>query len=928
MVAPSPHLAVTVLLLPLLLPAVSGQESDLSYSTLARSQEGRHFLVTTLLEKLYQPVSAPRYRGKVVFELPASLGGSADTESLAACCKLREVPFNHKSGRYTDKLLRQVLQKKGLLKYPKEAPIFDFDSQTKKDVMVLADMINGDQRPFDHMLSLAAAVKDLVNPNLFAKALVTITTRRTDVGMAVPNLAEVMSKEFLPNMAQLRRSMRQLDDGGRMEADQEIVVDWEDPQYRTYPEGEIENKLWYLREDPEVNSHHWYWHILFGNIDQFNTDQLQDRRGELFWYLHNQVCNRYNFERLSNGMPLVEGFGPDNWDSPIPLGYDPRLGDLSAVYYPPRRDNVHWYGHPESTQAHKRLVLNLLESIRKGYMTASNGTEVPLGVQDGREFGMDPIGAQVEQDPLRALNKELYGDIHNGGHKLMSQAGLHKQLTDAGIYNVVGNTATECRDPLLYRWHAYVDGIFGEYKRTLPDYEDEELDFPGLELEDVTVESFTAEDENTVSGRTYIKDMMFTHMEKGDVGFYGIDINNTFSDRVRIKYKRLSHSPFVYKLRVRNSGPSRRGLVRIFLADEQGTPTQIEMDKFIWTFKSGATEFERSYDSSSSVPRKPLSLYEIQTRSYEGVRNSEVDDPMINEYTGCGWAKHLLVPRGNPTGFETNLLVVISPLLEDDAAATTNWETVSSLSHSLCGAPGVKFPDSRPMGYPFDRSTYKDGNGWRSVMEGRTNMKRVGVTIVHQEECAVDRDCSSGTGCDQEQGRCNAQRRSGSQPQRRRRPRVVAPAMDSSCPSLVGTRPHIEVTKAGLLPSARECETRCRSDTDCANFEWHKVSRERQADSGRCYLYQAISLQPGHPTSTSGEKRCNDAAMEGAGTCMVRDQQPTLKYVRSWRRERGAEQCREKCAGEGACRYWEYQVAAVGDREGTCHAYAMSFRKR
>ena len=217
-------------------------------------------------------------------------------------------------------------------------------------------------------------------------------------------------------------------------------------------------------------------------------------------------------------------------------------------------------------------------------------------------------------------------------------------------------------------------------------------------------------------------------MDFGDVGFYGADINNvSISDRIRIKYRRLNHSPFTYRFKVKNSGPPTKALVRLFLADEKGTPTTVEMDKFFWQFKSGTTEFERSSDDSSSVPRKAQSLYEIQEQSSYSGSNNLVNSG-INEYTGCGWAKHLLVPRGNPEGFKTNLLVVISPLLKDDAAENTDWKTVSGLTHSLCGAPGAKFPDSRPMGYPFDR--YR---GWKNIISGRSNMKKVDITIFHEQ---------------------------------------------------------------------------------------------------------------------------------------------------------------------------------------------------
>lgn len=34
----------------------------------------------------------------------------------------------------------------------------------------------------------------------------------------------------------------------------------------------------------------------------------------------------------------------------------------------------------------------------------------------------------------------------------------------------MGDSATAMRDPIFYRWHAYIDDIFQEYKSTLQPY--------------------------------------------------------------------------------------------------------------------------------------------------------------------------------------------------------------------------------------------------------------------------------------------------------------------------------------------------------------------------------------------------------------------------------------------------------------------------
>ena len=57
---------------------------------------------------------------------------------------------------------------------------------------------------------------------------------------------------------------------------------------------EEEHRLWYFREDMGINLHHWHWHLVypFEASDRRIVDK--DRRGELFYYMHQQVSNHPN----------------------------------------------------------------------------------------------------------------------------------------------------------------------------------------------------------------------------------------------------------------------------------------------------------------------------------------------------------------------------------------------------------------------------------------------------------------------------------------------------------------------------------------------------------------------------------------------------------------------------------------------------------
>lgn len=55
---------------------------------------------------------------------------------------------------------------------------------------------------------------------------------------------------------------------------------------------EPEHRLAYFREDMGVNLHHWHWHLVYpgnGAPEVVN----KNRRGELFFYMHEQIIARY-----------------------------------------------------------------------------------------------------------------------------------------------------------------------------------------------------------------------------------------------------------------------------------------------------------------------------------------------------------------------------------------------------------------------------------------------------------------------------------------------------------------------------------------------------------------------------------------------------------------------------------------------------------
>lgn len=64
------------------------------------------------------------------------------------------------------------------------------------------------------------------------------------------------------------------------------------PRDLTASDLDPEHRLAYFREDIGINLHHWHWHVIYPTSGPSNVVN-KDRRGELFYYMHQQIIARY-----------------------------------------------------------------------------------------------------------------------------------------------------------------------------------------------------------------------------------------------------------------------------------------------------------------------------------------------------------------------------------------------------------------------------------------------------------------------------------------------------------------------------------------------------------------------------------------------------------------------------------------------------------
>ncbi|CRK98947.1 CLUMA_CG012103, isoform A [Clunio marinus] len=573
------------------------------------------------------------------------------------------------------------------------------------------------QRSVDDLLSVAAYLRDRINPQLFNYALSVATLHRKDTkGIDIPTFVETFPDKFMDPrvIQQAREDATIVPQGSR----RPIVI----PTDYTASNLDPEHRLWYFREDVGINLHHWHWHLVYPFDGQRELVD-KDRRGEIFYYMHQQVMARYNAERLSNNMAAVDRW--TDFRGPIREGYFPKLDTLVA--------NRSWPARPDGTTP-SSLVRNaddlrldigelerardrLLQAVNNGFANTSRNQRVPLDEVNG----INILGNMVESSIL-SPNREFYGNLHNSMHNVVAYAHDpdHRHLENFGV---IGDSTTAMRDPFFYRVHATIDDLFQAHKTRLTPYTAQQLTFPGI-----TITGFQAQQ---TQGRANV---LNTFWQQSDINMSrGLD----FVPRgdVFARFTHLQHVPFTMTISVtNNSNAMRQGMVRIFMAPRNGFNGRpmafneqrlmmMETDKFIAQLRPGQNTINRrSTESAVTIP------YE------QTFRNLDINRPAVGsqreaEYNicGCGWPNHMLIPKGLPNGMLFDLFVMISNYEEDQV----NQDLVGQCTDAApyCGIRDRQYPDRKAMGYPFDRVARSGVNNLNNFLTPNMGTREISIVF-------------------------------------------------------------------------------------------------------------------------------------------------------------------------------------------------------
>ncbi|XP_026488582.1 phenoloxidase subunit 1 [Vanessa tameamea] len=548
-------------------------------------------------------------------------------------------------------------------------------------------------RDLEDLQSVCSFCQMRINPYMFNYCLSVAILHRDDTkGLTIPTFAETFPDKFMdPKVFRRAREVSTvLNAGDRLP----VLI----PQNYTAAESEPEQRVAYFREDIGINLHHWHWHLVYPFDAENRAIVDKDRRGELFYYMHQQIIARYSVERMCNDLGRPRRY--NDFRQPIEEGYFPKLdSQVASRAWPPRfagstiRDLDRPVDQIRSDVSQLETWRDrFLEAIENMAIILPNGRQMPLN----EETGIDILGNLMESSII-SRNRGYYGDMHNMGHVFISYSHDpdHRNLEQFGV---MGDSATAMRDPIFYRWHAYIDDIFHLYKAKLPPYAQEKLDFPGIRVSGVGVEGAGGANE------------LRTQWEQSTVEL-GRGLDFTPRGSVLASFTHLQHDDFSYVISVNNtSGSGVMGTVRLFAApalDEGGRPLafdeqrrlMIELDKFTQAIPAGSSTIRRnSLDSSVTIP------YERTFRN----QSNRPGDPGSAEaaefdFCGCGWPHHMLIPKGTQRGYPMVLFCMISNWNED--RVMQDLVGACNDAASYCGIRDRKYPDRRPMGFPFDRPT-------------------------------------------------------------------------------------------------------------------------------------------------------------------------------------------------------------------------------
>lgn len=451
-----------------------------------------------------------------------------------------------------------------------------------------------------------------------------------------------------------------------------------------------ETKMSYFTEDLGWNAY-WYYlnldYAFFLNGKEFGLEK--DRRGE--WWIYNvqQILARYYQERLSNGLGDIPEYF---WYQQVEYGYDPQLIYYNGIGYSYRKNYFEYetYGNFDMLKQIQNFFDRINYVLETGYYKTADGVTIDLRKPEAVQF----IGNYL-QGNVDTYDKYFFNYWYVLSHMYFADV----DYTDYEVFpNVLLNFETMMRDPFFYSFYKKFTDVFYKFKFYLNPYQNQDLIYEGVTIKDVTVSKLVTFFD--------IVDTDVTNLLNDKMTF--VDGKYVWDKTLLARQARLNHKAFNFEFDI-VSDKVQKGVVRIFLGpkfDEYGRviPLKnnfqnfVQIDSFVYPFVAGENTIKRSSNDFSWTAEDRITYTELY--KYVMLASSgNYDFPLDITEPHNAFPDRLVLPRGWEQGMPMQFYFFVSPYTEE-------YEQFSNFDYTYASGvgSGTRFVDSKPFGYPFDRS--------------------------------------------------------------------------------------------------------------------------------------------------------------------------------------------------------------------------------
>ncbi|XP_059045621.1 sex-specific storage-protein 1-like [Achroia grisella] len=556
-------------------------------------------------------------------------------------------------------------------------------------------------KDFDVLLKTACWLRERINGGMFVYALTAAVFHRPDCnGINIPAPYEIHPYFFVDSNILHKAFMMKMTKGavdpviknyyGISINNNNLVIDWRKGLRHTMSEFD---RTSYFTEDIDLNTYLYYLHMSYPywmTEDIYNVNK--ERRGEVMWYTYQQLLGRLRLERLSHMMCDIQ---PLNLDGTLEEGYWPKILLPTGDEMPVRHNNLEIVN--ENNIKYKLLIEDneriIRDGIKKGYIVTHDGTSISLKKPD-----------DIENLSRLVLGGYFSKEEQNGRWSKLRT--LPEILLSYGTYNMGKNTyvptavdmyTTALRDPGTWRSLKLISEYFTLFKEMLPRYTREEIDFPGVKIEQVST------------------DKLVTMMDDYDVDITNAlyldqtEMKNQRPDMVYVaRMRRLNHQRFKINVEV-VSDKAVDSVVRIFLGPKMDCMgryislndkrnSMVEIDSFLHKLETGKNTIVRdSQDLNNVIQERPWTRH-IWERAMDTSGGARTLDGWWYK-SRIGYPNRLLLPLGSLGGITYQIFVIVTPVRTGLTLPALDMNIAKerrSCRWSVC-------MDTMPLGFPFDR---------------------------------------------------------------------------------------------------------------------------------------------------------------------------------------------------------------------------------